>query len=153
MSRYFYRKATVFLSMLLLWFISSILFPFDEGFYLTLKIPTFFPSSYLISTIWILIYFLNTISIYNLIKNYEIDNDYYFILIINYLFNQMFSLFFFFFHSLMLSLITITTISITGIFLYIETKKINKVSAYLLTPYYIWSIFSLVLFIIICVLN
>ncbi len=153
MSRFFYRKIIAFLIILLLWFLSSAFFPFDIGYYLTLKVPSFFPNNYLISFIWIIIYIFNSSSTYILIKNYELNNDYYFILIINYLFNQTFSLFFSIFHSLFLTLIATTTTAITSIFLYLEAKKINKTSSYLLIPYLIWSFISLILFIIICTLN
>jgi tryptophan-rich sensory protein len=140
-----FKKIILFLIILALWFFSSVFFPYDAGFYQTLNIPKFAPSGTFIAIIWIVIYLLNTISIYNLVKNYKLNNDYYFILIINYLFNQAFPLFFFYYHSLFLSLVCTIVIAVTTPMLMIETKKINKKSAYLLIPYSIWSLIAFIL--------
>ena len=147
------RKIIIFLNILLMWFIGVVFCPFDVGFYLSLNIPKIVPNSSFIGIIWIIIYILNSICIYKLLKNYELNNDYYFILILNYIFCESFPLFFFYFHNLFLSLISCIVIFITSIFLILETKKINKNYSYYLYPYTIWSFISLTLFIIIYIIN
>ena len=147
------RKIIVFTFLLCLWFIGSILSPFDVSFYSSLIIPSITPNPNIISLIWFIIYILNTLSIFFLIKDYELNDDFYFILILSYLFCELFPLFFFFFNNLILSMICNIVVSISSLFLIIETKKINKCLAYLFIPYSIWSFISLILSISIYLLN
>ena len=147
-----YKRILFFLFILFLWFISSIFFPFDKGFYLSLNLPFLLPNSLFI-IMWFIIYILNTISYYYLFKEYDLDNDYYFILILNYLFNQSFSLFFSYLHNILLSLIIIIANTVSSYFLFIENKKINKTISYLTIPYLIWNGILLLLFIIIFIIN
>ena len=148
-----FRKILVFLILLSLWFFSSILWPYDSSIFLFLNVPKLFLPNIMIDIIWILIYILNTISIYIMIKNYELENNYFFILIINYIFNQLFSLFFFYFHYLYLSLICTTITAVSSFLLYIETKKSTKTFSFLLIPYVLWSFLALIYFIIIFIIN
>lgn len=146
------KRLLFFLALLFLWFLSSIFFPFDQGFYLSLNIPLLIPNCLFI-IIWSTIYFLNTSSYYLLFKEYDLNNDYYFIVILNYLFNQSFPLFFFYMHSLLLSLIILTGCTVLSYFLYFESKKINKTIGLLNLPYLAWNSVLLVLFIIIYIIN
>lgn len=148
-----YKRIIFFAVILSFWFIGILFFPFDAGYYTLLDKPLFTLPAFFITIIWIAIYFLNTLSFYLTFKDYDLNNDYYFIIIFNYLFNQVFPLFFFYFHNLYLSLISVISTTITSYFLYIETKKINKTSSYLLIPYFVWNTYLLVLFIIIFIIN
>jgi len=139
--------------MLLLWFLGIVFCPFDIGFYQYLTLPKIMPPTSFFGIIWIIIYLLNTLSIYNLIKNCELNNDYYFILTLNFIFCEAFPIFFFYFHNLILSLITTVGTTVTSYFLMNETKKINKTYSYYLYPYVGISIISLILLIIIFILN
>ena len=148
-----YKRIIIFLLIFAMWFFGSIFFPFDIGFYSILTLPKIAPNQNLIFYSWIFIYFLNTISIYHLIKNYNLNNNYIFFMSINYLFNQLFSLFFFYMHSMPLTLTSIITVTISSIYLFFETKKINKISSYFFIPYTIWNIYMLILFIIVYIIN
>ena len=148
-----YRRIIFFLVIFSLWFFGNIFWPFDAGFYQSLNTPSFIPVKMFISIIWIVIYFLNTLSFYKSFKDFDLNNDYYFIIILNYLFNQLFSLFFFYFNNLFLGLISCIVIFVSTTFWFLETKKIDKTSAYLLLPYIIWSFLALNLSICIFVIN
>jgi len=147
------RKMLVFLLLLCLWFIGGIFFPYNPGFYSTLSIPGLVPSVSIIKSIWTIILILNTISSYYLIKDYDLNDDYYFIIILNYLFCEFYPLFFFFFNSLILSMICNIVIAVSTLFLVNETKNINKTLTYLFVPYLIWSFVSLIFSISIYIIN
>ena len=63
-----FKKIIVFLIILSLWFLSSVFFPFDAGFYNSLNLPAFTPPKILFSIIWPVIFILITITIYSIIK-------------------------------------------------------------------------------------
>ena len=147
------RKVIAFLIILSLWFLGSIFFPFNQGFYSSINIPNITPNNNIISLIWIIIYILNTTSLYFLIKDYDLNDDFNFILILNYLFCELFPMFFFYLNSLLFSLISVIVVVVTSYFLFIETKKINKTLAYLFLPYLVWSFCSLILSISIFLIN
>ena len=77
----------------------------------------------------------------NIFKN----NDYLYILITNYISNQLFMYFFFYLMSPFLGFAITTIITLSTIFLYIETKKISKNSSYFLIPYVIYTIYAFIL--------
>ena len=147
------RKMTAFLILLFLWFIGGIFFPLNQGFYNSLTLPDVIPGIRTLKFIWIIILLLNTTSSYYLIKDYDLNDDYFFIVILNYLFCQFYPLFFSFFNSLILSLVCNIVVAVSGLFLLTETKKINKTLSYLFIPYVIWSFISLIFSISIYLLN
>ena len=145
------KKLVIFLVLLIFWFISGVMFPIDIGYYLSLNIPKFILPSSIIGIIWIIIYFLNSLSIYKVIKDFEPNNNYLFTLSLNYLFCQIFPLFFFYIQSFLLSLISTIGTLITAYFLMKETP--NEDSKKLLYPYIGWSYIFLIYLIIICIIN
>ena len=147
------RKVIVFIILLSMWYLSSILFRFNESFYSTLSLPLIIPSVKIIKIIWFFIFICNTLAYYFLIKDYDLNDDFNFIMIINYLFCELYPLFFFFFNSLVLSMICTTVIAVSNIFLFNETKKINNNLAYLFIPYLIWGFISLTFSISIYLIN
>lgn len=147
-----HKKIIIFLLIVLSWFLAVLLIPFDKGFFLSLNTPEMLPSN-MIKIIWIIIYLLNSLSIYILIKDNDFNNDYYFILIINYIFNETFPLFFSYFNSLLLSFISTIITTITAYFLYLESRKINYKSSIFIIPYILFSTISSIWIIIILILN
>src|SRR5574344_128700 len=147
------KKAIPFLIILLLWFISSVMFPFDAGFYHSLTLPFYTPNQNIITTIWLVIYILNSLCIFKIFYYEEFNNDYLYSLIINYMFNQLFGLFFFIFINLSLSLVWILFILSSSIYLYFETKKINSKIAIYLIPYLLWVLYLTIIFIHLYLIN
>lgn len=142
-----YKDILLFIGILFLWLLSGLLFKVNNDYYSLLKLPFFVLSGKLISIIWFIIYILITISIIKIIKKTNIfkNKDYLYMLITNYLANQLFMYFFFYLMSPFLGFIITIIISLSTIFLYLETKKISKASSYYLIPYIIYSTYALIL--------
>lgn len=141
------KDILLFIGILFLWLLSGLLFKVNNDYYSLLKLPFFVLSGKFISIIWFIIYILITISIIKIIKKTNIfkNKDYLYMLITNYLANQLFMYFFFYLMSPFLGFIITIIISLSTIFLYLETKKISKASSYYLIPYIIYSTYALIL--------
>lgn len=146
-----FKKFFSYLLFLLPWFISSILFRVDKNYYLSLRLPFFAPSPIIFAIIWPILYILIAYSIY---KTYKDRNNIYTIsLIFNYIFNQLYTFFFFVLRNNFLGLIDSIIVLVTSIVLFIEIKKIDKNKSYFLIPYIFWNIFAFILSISIIILN
>lgn len=146
-----FKKFFSYLLFLLPWFISSILFRVDKNYYLSLRLPFFAPSPIIFAIVWPILYILVAYSIY---KTYKDRNNIYTIsLIFNYIFNQLYTFFFFVLKNNFLGLIDSIIVLITSIVLFIEIKKIDKNKSYFLIPYILWNIFAFILSISIIILN
>ncbi len=142
-----FKDILLFIGILFLWLLSGLLFKVNNDYYSLLKLPFFVLSGKFISIIWFIIYILITISIIKIIKKTNIfkNKDYLYMLITNYLANQLFMYFFFYLMSPFLGFIITIIISLSTIFLYLETKKISKISSYYLIPYIIYTTYALIL--------
>lgn len=138
------KKIICFIFLLLPWFASGILFPFDSGFYNSLSLPKITPPKIIFIIIWPILFTLITITIYRILKKDNLNNDYLYILIMNFIGAQTYNLFFFHMNNLFLSLISTVVTLVTSIFLTYETKKLDE-SWPLLIPYNIWSVYAFIL--------
>ena len=139
-----FKKIICFLMLLIPWFVSSILFPFDAGFYNSLYLPKITPPKFVFVIIWPILFILITITLYRILKKDSLNNDYLYILIMNFIGVETYSLFFFYMNNLFLSLVSIVVTLVTSIFLTIETRKLDN-SWGLLIPYNIWCLYAFVL--------
>lgn len=144
------KKFIKYILILLPWFIGGIVFPNNSIFYKELNKPFFAPPGILFAIIWPILYILIALSIYK-VKNK--NSDYLKALIINYFSNQVFNFLFFTLKSPFIALIDTFIVLISSLFLYIESKKDNNSSAYLLIPYIIWNIFATILIIAVYIMN
>ena len=144
-----------FILILLPWLISGILFPYNKDFYEALKIPSFALPGFIIGITWLVLYALISISIYIISKKINIlkNNDYLYILITNYLANQLFSFTFFYLMSPFLAFIMTTITFISSIFFFIETKEINKKASFFLIPYIVFSSYAFIVSLSIYIMN
>ena len=112
-----------------------------------LNLPIFTLNNKIISIIWFIIYILITISIISVYKKTNIfkNNDYLYILLTNYLSNQLFMYFFFKLMSPFLGFAVTTTTFLSSIFLYLETKKISLKASYFLIPYMFYGLYAFIL--------
>jgi len=149
------KKFFRFLAFLLPWFISGIVFRSDTIFYKGLNKPAFAPSPIVFPIVWTILYVLIAISIYLIYRdnNYKDTSSYNKALLINYFSNQIFSFLFFTLKSPFLALIDTFIVLISSLFLYYESKELNKTSSRLLIPYIIWNMFATVLIIFIFFMN
>lgn len=139
-----FKKVVRFLTYLLPWFLSSILFKVDTSFYNSIKKPFFAPPSILFPIVWTIIYILIAIGLYNN-KNKSIN--YYKSLIINYFSNQIYTFLFFVIKSPFIAFVDTIVVLISSLFLYNETKSKWFI------PYIIWNIFATILSLSIYLLN
>ena len=63
----------------------------------------------------------------------------------NYIFNQLFTFFFFSLKNIFLGFVDIVLTFITSLFLYYETKEINEKASLFLIPYTLFTLFALIL--------
>jgi tryptophan-rich sensory protein len=149
------KKILKFIIILLPWFIGGILFRSDTVFYKSINKPIFAPPSIVFPIVWTILYILVAISIYLIFKdnNFKDTKDYNKALLINYFSNQTFSFFFFTLKSPFLALIDTIIVLISSLFLYYESKELNKTSAKLLIPYIIWNVFAAILIVSIFFMN
>lgn len=149
------KKLLRFICILLPWFISYLIFKVDSSFYTSLNLPKFAPPTYFFKIVWTILYILISISIYLIYSNnyYKYIKSYNKILIINYIFNQLYTFFFFTLKSIFLGFVDTVIILITALSLYYETKEINKKASYFLIPYCLFSLFALILNLSIYFLN
>ncbi|MEG1015523.1 MAG: TspO/MBR family protein [Bacilli bacterium] len=149
------KKILKFIFILFTWFVSSLLIRYDSSYYNSLSIPSIALPPSIISISWVILFILITISIYivtsktNILKN----KDYLYILITNYIACQSFTLAFFKLRSPFFAFVLTVIIFITSIYLYIETKKIDKKASYLLVPYTLYSLYALILSIVVFTTN
>ena len=141
------KKIFLFLCCLLPWFLNNII-PLNYNYYKEIKLPFFAPPSYFYGIIWPIIYILIAISVYNIVSSLrwkEIPNNYKIILLINYIFNQSYTIIFFGLKNNFLAFISCLGTLITSIFLKEETSLMNNKISKILIPYILLSIFATVL--------
>lgn len=135
------KRIIKFLICLLPWFISGLICN-DYSFFNEINTPSFTIPKYLFGIVWPILYILIAISIY-LITSY--NKEYKKDLLYNYLFNQLYTIVFFCFKSTFLGFIICLLTLLTSLFLYYETKSINKKASKFLIPYTLFLIYATIL--------
>ena len=117
---------------------------FKEPWYSEIIQPSFNPPSWVFPPVWTTLYVMMSIAIWRVwiaFFNFRILKLYFFHLF----FNCIWSIIFFGFHQVGLALINIIVILFFIIILMREYLKIDKLSFYLMIPYFLWSSFALIL--------
>ena len=117
---------------------------FKEPWYSEIIQPSFNPPGWVFPPVWSTLYVMMSIAIWRIwiaFFNSRILKLYFFHLF----FNCIWSIIFFGFHQIGLALINIIVILFFIIILMKEYLKIDKLSFYLMIPYFLWSSFALVL--------
>ena len=117
---------------------------FKEPWYSEIIQPSFNPPSWVFPPVWSTLYVMMSIAIWRVwtvFFNSKILKLYFFHLF----FNCIWSIIFFGFHQIALALINIIVILFFIIILMKEYLKVDKLSFYLMIPYFLWSSFALVL--------
>lgn len=149
------KKVLHFLVCFLPWLVSGIIFKYDSNYYDMLNIPGFALPPKVISIVWITLYVLIAVSIYMVSKEKNIvkESDYFYVLITNYLANQLFLYAFFNLKSPFFGFVLTTVTLISSLFLFMETKKLNKKASYFLIPYSIFSVYAFILSLTVYIMN
>ena len=141
------KKILIYILCLAPWFIINII-PLNYNYFNEIKTPFFTPPKLFYPIAWTIIYILISITIYSIITSYkfkEIPKSYKITLLINYLFNQSYTLVFFGLKNQFLGFISCLGTLISTLFLYEETSLLETKKKYLLIPYILLSIFATVL--------
>lgn len=149
------KKILIFISCLLPWFLNNII-PVDYKYYDKIIKPFFAPPSIFYPITWTIVYILIAITIYTIIRSYklkDIPKNYKITLIINYIFNQSYTILFFGLHNNFLGFVSCLGTFLSTLFLYEETSLLNNKISKLLHPYIILSLFATILSLSIYLLN
>ncbi len=149
------KKILRFIIILIPWLLEGLIFKVDLEYYNTLNLPSFTLPNKIISILWLLIYILISISIYKIsnIKNIFKEKDYFYVLITNYLANQLFIYGFFYLKSPFFGFILTTITLVSSIFLFLESKKLNTKASFYLIPYIIYNVYAFILSLTIYIMN
>ncbi len=149
------KKLFKYTLCLLPWFITSIL-PLNYKYYNKIIKPNFAPPPIFYGIAWSIIYILIAYTIYSILKSYkikELPKSYKITLLINYLFNQSFTIVFFGLNNNFLGFISCLGTLISTLYLYEETEELLDNKKYFLIPYILLGIFATILSLSIYVLN
>ena len=103
------------------------------------------PPDWVFAPVWTALYLFMTIAIWSAWhKNYENINLIY-IYMIHILFNTTWSIIFFVFQNIFLSLINLLVLILLILILTFKFKNISKLSFYLMIPYLLWCCYALIL--------
>ncbi|MBP3461755.1 MAG: tryptophan-rich sensory protein [Bacilli bacterium] len=148
-----FKKILKFILLLAPWFLTSIVFN-DYSYFDSINLPFFTIPKFLFSIIWPILYILITISVFKVSNsNYFNLKEYKKDLIYNYIFNQLYTIIFFYLKNNFLAFIDVLLTLLTALFLYYETKEINKKASIYLIFYIIFLIYALILSISIYFIN
>ena len=117
---------------------------FKEPWYSQIILPSFNPPSWVFAPVWTTLYFLMSFAIWKVwIKSFE--TKLLKIYFIHLFFNSTWSVVFFVFHFIGIALINLVIILIFIIILMKEYFSRDKISFYLMIPYFVWSSYALIL--------
>ena len=151
------NKYLSLLLILLITFIASaiggfITTSFKEPWYSEIILPSFNPPSLVFAPVWTLLYIMMSIAIWKIWIN-TFDLKLLKLYFIHLFFNATWSIAFFGFHQIGLALINLIIILIFIILLMRRYLTRDKISFYLMTPYFLWSSYALILNSSIFILN
>ena len=149
------KKILRLIIILIPWLLEGLIFKVDFEYYNILNLPGFTLPSKIISILWLIIYILISISIYKIsnIKNIFKEKDYFYVLITNYLENQLFIYVFFYLKSPFFGFILTTITLVSSIFLFLESKKLKTKASFYLIPYIIYNVYAFILSLTIYIMN
>ena len=125
---------------------------FKEPWYSEIILPSFNPPSWVFAPVWTLLYIMMSIAIWKIWIN-TFDLKLLKLYFIHLFFNATWSIAFFGFHQIGLALINLITILIFIILLMRRYLTRDKISFYLMAPYFLWSSYALILNSSIFILN
>ena len=125
---------------------------FKEPWYSEIILPSFNPPSWVFGPVWTTLYIMMSVAIWK-IWIYSFDLKLLKFYLIHLFFNGTWSIIFFGFHQIGLALINLVVIVIFIILLMKRYFTRDKVSFYLMTPYFLWSSYALILNSAIFILN
>ena len=126
---------------------------FKEPWYSLIIRPSFSPPDWVFAPVWTTLYFMMTLAVWLFWHSTNRDMKTVYIYFIHIIVNTTWSITFFIFHQIAISIIVLIILITLIIILIKNFKRVNLISSYLMIPYLLWCCFALVLNISIFVLN
>ena len=126
---------------------------FKEPWYSLIIRPSFSPPDWVFAPIWTTLYFMMTLSVWLFWHSTNRDMKTVYIYFIHIIVNTTWSITFFVFHQIAISILVLVILITLIIILIKNFKRVNLISSYLMIPYLLWCCFALVLNISIFLLN
>ena len=126
---------------------------FKEPWYSLIIRPSFSPPDWVFAPVWTTLYFMITLAIWLFWHSTNRDMKTVYIYFIHIIVNTTWSITFFVFHQIVISILVLIILIALIIILIKNFKRVNLISSYLMIPYLLWCCFALVLNVSIFVLN
>ena len=126
---------------------------FKEPWYSLIIRPSFSPPDWVFAPVWTTLYFMMTLAVWLFWHSTNKDMKTIYIYFIHIIVNTTWSITFFVFHQIAISIIVLIILITLIIILIKNFKRVNLISSYLMIPYLLWCCFALVLNLSIFVLN
>jgi|TARA_B100001559_G_scaffold250152_1_gene213586 tryptophan-rich sensory protein len=126
---------------------------FKEPWYSLIIRPSFSPPDWVFAPVWTTLYFMMTLAIWLFWHSTNRDMKTVYIYFIHIIVNTTWSITFFVFHQIAISILVLVILITLIIILIKNFKRVNLISSYLMIPYLLWCCFALVLNVSIFVLN
>ena len=126
---------------------------FKEPWYSLIIRPSFSPPDWVFAPVWTTLYFMMTLSVWLFWHSTNRDMKTVYIYFIHIIVNTTWSITFFVFHQIAISILVLVILITLIIILIKNFKRVNLISSYLMIPYLLWCCFALVLNLSIFVLN
>ena len=126
---------------------------FKEPWYSLIIRPSFSPPDWVFAPVWTTLYFMMTLAIWLFWHSTNRDMKTIYIYFIHIIVNTTWSITFFVFHQIAISILVLVILITLIIILIKNFKRVNLISSYLMIPYLLWCCFALVLNVSIFVLN
>ena len=144
-NKFVYLTLFLFLSYFMSWWGGYITDYFKEPWYSTIIKPSFNPPDWVFAPIWICLYLLIGYASWLMWSSRNNTQKILNIYFIHLIFNASWTVTFFAFHQILVSLIIVGLIIFFVVWLIKLYYPINKISAYLMLPYLSWLCFAFVL--------
>ena len=144
-NKFVYLTLFLFLSYFMSWWGGYITDYFKEPWYSTIIKPSFNPPDWVFAPIWISLYLLIGYASWLMWSSKNNTQKILNIYFIHLIFNASWTVTFFAFHQILVSLIIVGLIIFFVVWLIKLYYPINKISAYLMLPYLSWLCFAFVL--------
>ena len=126
---------------------------FKEPWYSLIIRPSFSPPDWVFAPVWTTLYFMMTLAVWLFWHSTNRDMKTVYIYFIHIIVNTTWSITFFIFHQIAISILVLVILITLIIILMKNFKRVNLISSYLMIPYLLWCCFALVLNVSIFVLN
>ena len=126
---------------------------FKEPWYSLIIRPSFSPPDWVFAPVWTTLYFMMTLAVWLFWHSTNRDMKTVYIYFIHIIVNTTWSITFFVFHQIAISILVLVILIALIIILIKNFKRVNLISSYLMIPYLLWCCFALVLNVSIFVLN